>query len=218
MEHQMSYPSDGISIHEISTGDQSAGNGGTGTNNGDISSTPTITFDPSNFATGATVTSTAGDTVTQDGSWDASGATGTGGPAFAGFGIGGPATGGEGEGGGTTGSGTGGAATGANGLGGGATGGLGAASGTSSGDVSNSSGHDTSVVTANTTATQTNFLSADMHQTAMAGIGGAGGSGNTAHGGDVSVDPVSMETTTTTLSNLLNNAEHFSVDDFAHIA
>jgi hypothetical protein len=127
MEHQMSYPSDGISIHEISTGDQSAGNGGTGTNNGDISNTPTITFDPSNYAIGATVTSTAGDTVTQDGSWDASGATGTGGPAFAGFGIGGPATGGEGEGGGTTGSGTGGAATGANGLGGGASGGLGAA-------------------------------------------------------------------------------------------
>jgi hypothetical protein len=72
-------------------------------------------------------------------------------------------------------------------------------------------------VTANTTATQTNFLSADMHQTTMAGIGGAGGSGNTAHGGDVSVSPVSVETTTTTLSNLLNNAEHFSVDDFSHI-
>jgi hypothetical protein len=51
----------------------------------------------------------------------------------------------------------------------------------------------------------------------LAGNGGNGGSGNYAHGGDVRLDPVSVETTTTTLSNLLNHAENFSVDDFSHI-
>jgi hypothetical protein len=217
MEHQMSYPSDGISIHEISTGGQNAGNGGEGYNEGDVYNNPNINFNPSNFAIGASVESSAGSEVSQTATWDAGGATGTGGTAFAGFGIGGLAIGGEGEGGGTTGSGTGGAATGANGLGGGATGGLGAASATSSGNAGLSVGADTSAVTANTTATQTNFLSADMHQTVLAGNGGNGGSGNYAHGGDVRLDPVSVETTTTTLSNLLNHAENFSVDDFSHI-
>jgi hypothetical protein len=177
MEYQMSNPSDGISIHEISTGGQNAGNGGEGYNEGDVYNNPNINFNPSNFAIGASVESSAGSEVSQTATWDAGGATGTGGTAFAGFGIGGLATGGEGL----------------------------------------SVGADTSAVTANTTATQTNFLSADMHQTVLAGNGGNGGSGNYAHGGDVRLDPVSVETTTTTLSNLLNHAENFSVDDFSHI-
>jgi hypothetical protein len=55
----------------------------------------------------------------------------------------------------------------------------------SNGDQSNYSGHNTSQVHADTTAYQTNFLLADMHQDVAAGIGGYGGDGNTAHGGDV---------------------------------
>jgi hypothetical protein len=55
----------------------------------------------------------------------------------------------------------------------------------SNGDQSNYSGHNTSQVHADTTAYQTNFLLADMHQDVAAGIGGYGGDHNTAHGGDV---------------------------------
>lgn len=55
----------------------------------------------------------------------------------------------------------------------------------SNGDQSSNSGHDTSKVYADTTATQTNSLMVDMHQQAMAGIGGDGGSGNAALGGNV---------------------------------
>jgi hypothetical protein len=55
----------------------------------------------------------------------------------------------------------------------------------SNGDQSSKSGYDTSNVSADTTATQTNSLMADMHQEVMAGIGGNGGSGNAAMGGNV---------------------------------
>jgi hypothetical protein len=59
-------------------------------------------------------------------------------------------------------------------------------SATSNGSQSSDSGHDTSKVYANTTATQTNSVMADMHQEVVAGIGGNGGSGNAALGGEVS--------------------------------
>jgi hypothetical protein len=55
----------------------------------------------------------------------------------------------------------------------------------SNGDQSSESGHNTSKVYANTTAHQTNYLKADMHQEVVAGIGGEGGSDNLALGGDV---------------------------------
>ncbi len=57
----------------------------------------------------------------------------------------------------------------------------------SNGDQTSSSGYDTSTVHANTTATQTNSLMADMHQEVMAGVGGNGGSGNAALGGNVDI-------------------------------
>jgi hypothetical protein len=59
---------------------------------------------------------------------------------------------------------------------------------TSNGSQSSESGHDTSKVYANTTANQTNSLVADMHQEVVAGIGGDGGNGNAALGGDVHFD------------------------------
>ena len=58
----------------------------------------------------------------------------------------------------------------------------------SNGDQSSKSGHDTSKVYADTTAHQTNYLKADMHQEVVAGIGGDGGSDNLALGGGVHFD------------------------------
>src|ERR1700738_2224931 len=49
------------------------------------------------------------------------------------------------------------------------------------------SGHDTSKVYANTTATQDNSLWVDQHQDVMAGIGGHGGDDSVAMGGSVDV-------------------------------
>jgi hypothetical protein len=57
----------------------------------------------------------------------------------------------------------------------------------SNGDQHNYSGHDTSTVSADTTAYQSNFLAADMHQSVVAGIGGNGGNDNYASSGDVHV-------------------------------
>jgi hypothetical protein len=53
----------------------------------------------------------------------------------------------------------------------------------SNGDQKSYSGHDTSKVYANTTATQDNHVWADQHQDVMAGIGGYGGDDNLAFGG-----------------------------------
>lgn len=55
----------------------------------------------------------------------------------------------------------------------------------SNGDQSSSSGYDTSKVYANTTAEQKNYFSADQHQEVVAGVGGYGGDGNFALGGNV---------------------------------
>ena len=142
-----SFPSDTVALKEISTGGQYAGNGGSGYNYGDITSKPSISFDPSNKASGADVSVNTGDHVQQKAYWDAGGANAKadeyskayGGKAY------------------------------------------------SNGDQSNYSGYDTSKVHADTTAYQTNFLLADMHQSVWAGIGGNGGSGNEAEGGDVHV-------------------------------
>jgi hypothetical protein len=57
----------------------------------------------------------------------------------------------------------------------------------SNGDQSSSSGYDTSKVYANTTADQKNYLSADQHQDVVAGVGGYGGSGDLAWGGNVDI-------------------------------
>ncbi len=84
----------------------------------------------------------------------------------------------------------------------------------SNGDQSSYSGHDTSKVYADTTAYQTNFLAADMHQSVAAGIGGSGGSGNKAEGGDVHTK-ATIESAN--LNDVLNHSEHFHVDDFVHV-
>jgi hypothetical protein len=55
----------------------------------------------------------------------------------------------------------------------------------SNGNQKSYSGYDTSKVYANTTADQTNHVWADQSQQVMAGIGGDGGNGNAAMGGEV---------------------------------
>jgi hypothetical protein len=62
----------------------------------------------------------------------------------------------------------------------------------SNGDQSSWSGHDTSTVYANTTATQSNHVYADQFQEVYAGIGGNGGNGNMAEGGYVQIDLLDM--------------------------
>jgi hypothetical protein len=69
-----SFPSDTVTLKDISTGGNSAGNGGDGYNKGDISNSPNISFDPSNKAYGADVSVNTGDQVHQKAYWDAGGA------------------------------------------------------------------------------------------------------------------------------------------------
>jgi hypothetical protein len=69
-----SIPSDTISFKSISTGGNSAGNGGDGVNKGDISNSPSIKFEPTNKAEGSDVHVKTGDDVYQKAYWDAGGA------------------------------------------------------------------------------------------------------------------------------------------------
>jgi hypothetical protein len=169
-----SFPSDTIAFKEISTGGNSAGNGGSGHNSGDISNQPTINFDPSNKAYGADVHVNTGDQVHQSADWQAGGANAS--ADWFSKAHGGTAV--------------------------------------SDGNQSSNSGHDTSNVSADTTAYQSNFLAADMSQHVAAGIGGNGGNDNTAQGGDVHFKPT-IESAN--LSDVLNNSEHFHIDDFVHV-
>ena len=68
------FPSDTISLKDVYTGGNSAGNGGDGDNTGDISSKPSIEFNPYNKAEGADVHVNTGDKVHQNAYWDAGGA------------------------------------------------------------------------------------------------------------------------------------------------
>ena len=172
--NKSSFPSDSIALKAISTGGNSAGNGGDGVNTGNISNSPSIKFDTYNKAEGADVHVNTGDKVYQKAYWDAGSANAKA-EAFS------KAYGGETE---------------------------------SNGDQKSYSGHDTSKVSADTTAYQTNFLAADQHQSVMAGVGGDGGNGNTAKGGEVDIK-ASIESAN--LSDVLNHSEQFHVDDFVHV-
>jgi hypothetical protein len=166
-----SFPSDSIVFKDISTGGNSAGNGGEGYYKGDITNNPSIDFQPSNKAYGADVNVNTGDHVDQKAYWNAGGANANA-EWYA------KAYGGDAQ---------------------------------SNGDQSSWSGNDTSNVSADTNADQSNFLAADQHQSVAAGIGGSGGNNNEADGGNVSpnIDYAN-------LNNVLNDAEHFHVDDFVH--
>jgi hypothetical protein len=146
MSKGFSSVSDVIALKSLNTGGQSVGNGGEGSSSGAIINKPTLNFDATNKATGASVSVNTGDHVKQSADWDAGGANAKA-STFS------KAYGGEAE---------------------------------SNGSQKSYSGYDTSKVYANTDATQMNKLWVDMHQDVAAGIGGDGGSGNLALGGDVS--------------------------------
>ena len=140
-------PSDTIHFDSISTGGNSAGNGGAGVNTGNITDNAHIDFQPTNYAYGSDVSVKTGDHVSQKAYWDAGGANADA-EKYS------KAYGGTAE---------------------------------SNGDQHNYSGHDTSNVSADTTAYQSNWLAADMGQSVYAGIGGSGGNDNYASSGDVHV-------------------------------
>ena len=169
-----SFPSDTIAFKAISTGGNSAGNGGDGYSSGGISNSPTINFNPYNKADGADAHVNTGDQVHQTADWQAGGANAT--AQWLAQAHGGTAM--------------------------------------SNGNQTADSGHDTSNVDASTTAYQSNFLAADMHQSAAAGIGGNGGNGNAALGGNVQFDPT-IESAN--LNDVLNHSGQFHIDDFVHV-
>ena len=139
--------SDTIHFNTISTGGNSAGNGGAGVNTGNITDNAHIDFNPTNKAYGSDNTVNTGDQVHQKAYWDAGNANAHADKYSS-------AHGGNAE---------------------------------SNGDQHNYSGHDTTTVHADTTAYQTNILWADQSQNVMAGLGGNGGDGNHAVGGDVHI-------------------------------
>ena len=71
----------------------------------------------------------------------------------------------------------------------------------------------------NTTATQTSSLTANQSQSVTAGVGGNGGNHDHATGGNVSLTLTHTDphTESASLSNVLNNSDHFHVSDFLHI-
>ena len=184
------FPSDTISF-KVSTGDNSAGNGGNGYNEGNIISNPSIKFEPSNKAEGADVHVKNGDDFSQKASWDAGGANAKAEGAAAkskgmeSYGhkksdakaeIDTKAEGGTAK---------------------------------SNGDQDLDSGHNKSDVEANTTAYQDNWLAVEQGQKVYAGVGGDGGDKNYAVGGDVDIK-ASIESAN--LNDVLNYSKDFDAD------
>ena len=186
------FPSDTITF-KVSTGDNSAGNGGGGYNEGDITSKPSIEFEPSNKAEGSDVHVNTGDNVYQKAYWDAGGANAEAEKYAKAEKHAEPekkhaepekytkAEGGTAK---------------------------------SNGDQESESGHNKSDVDANTKASQESWLDADQGQKVYAGIGGEGGDHNKAEGGDVHIK-ASIETAY--LNDVLNESHKFDIDDFVHV-
>ncbi|AYG69859.1 MULTISPECIES: PE-PGRS family protein [unclassified Rhizobium] len=178
--------SDTIQLNNPDAGDANAGNGGGGYNYGNIDYNPVAHVANVQTVEGASTDLHNGDHVWQTADWGA-GTGGTGGFAQAQNGFLASVTN-----------------TGAGGAGG---------DSHSDGNQGNSSGGDVAAVSAATTATQYTQLLADQHATILAGVGGNGGNGNMARGGDISSALVHTDPETTTVNNAL---DHFA-NDFGHI-
>lgn len=151
--------SDTINLTDSNAGDASAGNGGDGYNYGDIHYNPVSYVANSQTVEGAYTKLYNGDHVWQDAGWG-TGDGGDGGLAQARDGFLASLTN-----------------SGSGGAGGDAY---------SNGDQGNTSGGNVAAVAADTTATQNTQFLADQHATILAGVGGNGGDGNMARGGDIS--------------------------------
>lgn len=179
---------DTINLTNPVAGDANAGNGGDGTNNADINYTPTAFVANTQTVFGSTPTVFNGDIVGQAAGWTAGNADGGDVvqiPVAILAALANTGTGGAGG------------------------------SADSNGSQSNTSGGNVAAVSADTTATQNTTLVADQSATILAGVGGAGGSGNAAVGGDISAalvhsSPIAETTTNTTTVTAL-------LDDIANI-
>ncbi|MBB6488647.1 PE-PGRS family protein [Rhizobium lusitanum] len=177
--------SDTIQLNDPHAGDASAGNGAGGYNNGNIDYNPVAYVANVQSVEGASTDLHNGDHVGLTAGWSADGGAGGFTQAQNGF-LASLSN------------------SGAGGAGGDAH---------SNGSQGNSSGGDTAAVGADTTATQYTQLLADQHATILAGVGGNGGNGNIARGGDISSALVHTDPATTTVNNAL---DHFT-NDFGHI-
>ncbi|MBP2237514.1 hypothetical protein J2Z31_004032 [Sinorhizobium kostiense] len=189
------FSTDTINLTNPTAGDANAGNGGDGTNNGDVNYTPTAFVANTQTVIGSAPTVFNGDLVGQTAGWTAG--TADGGDVVQ-IPVAVLAT--------LTNTGIGGAAGGAN----------------SNGSQTNNSGGNVAAVDADTTATQNTTLVAGQNATILAGVGGAGGSGNAAVGGDISAalvhsNPIA-ETTTTTNTTAVTNILDDINNTFGNIA
>ncbi|MFC5758403.1 PE-PGRS family protein [Rhizobium sp. GCM10022189] len=183
--------SDTIHLNNPDAGDANAGNGGDGFNYGNIDYNPVAYVSPVQTVEGAYTDLHNGDHVWQSAGWG-SGDGGAGGFAQAQNGFLAAVTN----------SGSGGAGGDSN----------------SNGDQGNTSGGDTATVNAATTATQYTQLMADQHATILAGVGGNGGNGNMARGGDIASALVHTDPETTTVNNALDHfVNAFGDIDLSHI-
>ncbi|MBX4929841.1 hypothetical protein ABID08_001110 [Rhizobium binae] len=183
--------SDTIHLNNPDAGDANAGNGGDGINHGNIDYNPVAYIDPVQKVYGADTDLHNGDHVWQKADWDA-GNGGPGGYAEAknGF-LAKISNSGDGGDGGDT---------------------------HSNGNQGNESGGDTASVAAATTATQHTQLMADQHATILAGVGGNGGNGAMARGGDISSALVHTDPETTTVHNSLDHfLNAFGDIDLSHL-
>jgi hypothetical protein len=178
--------SDTIHLTNPEAGDANAGNGAAGYNYGNIDYNPVAYVANVQTVEGASTDLHNGDHVGQTADWGA-GSGGAGGFAQAQNGFLAAVTN-----------------SGAGGAGG---------DSHSDGSQGSLSGGDTAAVSADTTATQYTQLLADQHATILAGVGGNGGNGNLARGGDISSALVHTDPETTTVNNAL---DHFT-NDFGHI-
>jgi hypothetical protein len=156
--------SDSIYIKDLDGGDAYAGNGGDGYNKGDIYYKPEVNFEPEQKVYGSENDNHAGDYTKAYAEWYAKGKAGDGdeggdgGKAFFAFKS---SNGGEGGDGGN-------------------------AKTNSNGDLEIWSGHNKASIDADTKAYQSNELHADQSALILAGVGGDGGHGNFAVGGNAS--------------------------------
>jgi hypothetical protein len=183
--------SDTIQLSDAHAGDAKAGNGGDGYGYGNIHFDPSAYVNNTQSTTGATTDLHNGDHVWQKADWDAGGA-GDGGLAQAHSGLLAAVTN-NGDG----------------GAGGDAT---------SNGSQNAMTGGDTASVGADTTATQYTELLADQHATILSGVGGNGGDGNMARGGDIASALMHTDPETTTVSNAFDHfVNAFGDIDLSHI-
>lgn len=188
--------SDAIHFSDLHAGDANAGNGGEGYNNGNISYSPSAVVANTQAVTGAHVDVHSGDAVSQSGDW-AGGHAGSGGGASA-----------------------------ANGLladisnhGNGGAGG----DANSNGSFGSSSGGNMASSHADTSAVQYTELAANQSATILAGVGGNGGNGNMAKGGDISAalvhsDPHTTTTTTNDIASFVHSFnDNFHETDLGHL-